>query len=327
MNKNCKFFFAAVLIFTALCRPAVGQQPHVPTIGILELAAPSVSADGVKAFQRGLRELGYIEGKNVFFEYRYAGGKLELLPDLAADLIRLRVDVVVTRATAPIQAAKNASKTTPVVFVGAGAPVEDGLVSSLAKPGGNVTGLALLSADLDGKKLELLKAVVPKLSRVGFLWTAGSARTDARLGEVAAAANALGLHLQSLKVSTATDFAAVFETAKKTGVQAMSFVPSPLVSTHRSLIFEFLTKKRLPAIYSTSDFVENGGFMSYGADLLDNWHRAAWYVDKILKGAKPADLPVEQPTKFDLAINLKTAKALGLTIPPAVLARADEVIQ
>jgi putative ABC transport system substrate-binding protein len=314
----------------AMCGVVVEAQQAAkgPRIGILELASPSASSDGHKAFLHGLRELGYVEGKNIVLEYRYADGKLDLLPELGADLVRLNVDAIVTRSTASIRAAKNATKTIPIVFAAAGAPVEDGLVSSLAKPGVNVTGLALLSAgDLDGKKLELLKEVFPKLMRVGFLWTVGSARADLRVREVEASAETLGLRLQSLGVKGSEDFDKVFEAAKNAGAQALTLVPSPFLFTHRALIFAFVTKNRLPAMYSTSDFVEAGGFMSYGADLLDNWRRAAIYVDKILKGAKPADLPVEQPKKLELVINLKAAKQIGLTIPPNVLARADKVIR
>jgi putative ABC transport system substrate-binding protein len=306
---------------------AGAQAGKVPRIGILELASPSASVRGHKAFQQGLRELGYVEGKNIILEYRYADGKLDLLPQLAADLVRLKVDAIVTRSTAPIRAAKNASKTIPIVFTNAGAPVEDGLVSSLARPGGNVTGLTGLSPELDGKRLELLKQAFPEVTRVAFLWTGGSARGDVRAREVEAVAKTLGLRLQPLGVTRSEDFARVFEAAKNGSAQALISVPSPFLATHRALIFDFVAKNRLPAMYSTSDFVEAGGLMSYGPDLLDNWRRAAAYVDKILKGAKPADLPVEQPTKFELVINLKTAKALGLTIPPSVLARADEIIR
>lgn len=327
MSKRI-FCFALGALLLALSLAAEAQQPGKLTrIGILELASPSASAHGHKAFQQGLRELGYVEGKNVILEYRYADGKLDLLSELAADLVRLKVDAIVTRSTAPIPAAKNASKTIPIVFATAGAPVEDGLVSSLARPGGNVTGLTLLSPELDGKRLELLKEAFPNVTRVAFLWTVGSAREDLRFREAEAVAKTLGLRLQSLRVTGSDDFEKVFEAARNAGAQALTLVPSPLLATHRGLIFDFAAKNRLPAMYSTSDFVEAGGLMSYGVDLLDNWRRAATYVDKILKGAKPADLPVEQPRKFELVINLKAAKQIGLTIPPNVLVRADKVIK
>jgi putative ABC transport system substrate-binding protein len=316
------------VIFAMCGAVAQAQQAgKVPRIGILELGSPSASASQIKVFQQGLHDIGYIEGKNIILEYRYAHGKLDLLPELAAELVRLQVDAIVTRSTAPIRAAKDASKTIPIVFASAGAPIEDGLVASLARPGGNVTGLALLSAELDGKKLELLKEAAPKVTRVAYLWTVGSARGDLRVTEAEAVAKTLGLRLQSLGVKGADDFQRVFETAKNAGAQALTSVPSPLLFTHRALIFDFVAKNRIPAMYSTSDFVEAGGLMSYGPDILDNWRRAATFVDKILKGAKPADLPVEQPIKFEFVINLKAAKQIGLTIPPNVLARADKVIK
>ena len=323
-------FRLIAIAMTVIVYPAIvgAQQPgKVPRIGVLELGSPSASASQIKAFQQGLHDLGYIEGKNIILEYRYAHGKLDLLPELAAELVRLQVDAIVTRSTAPIRAAKNASKTIPIVFATAGAPIEDGLVASLARPGGNVTGLALLSAEMDGKKLELLKEAFPKVTRVAFLWTVGSARGDLRVREVEAAAKALGLRLQSLGVTGSDDFERVFEEAKKGGAQALISVPSPFLATHRALIFDFAAKNRLPAMYSTSDFVEAGGLMSYGPDLLDNWRRAAIFVDKILKGRTPADLPVEQPMKFEFIVNLQAAKKIAVTIPPNVLVRADKVIK
>jgi putative ABC transport system substrate-binding protein len=327
MRTKLRVFALTAIIFALSFSAEAQQSGKVHRIGILELASPSASADGHKAFQQGLRELGYVEGKNITLEYRYADGKLDILPELARDLVHLHVDAIVTRSTASIRAAKNASKTIPVVFAAAGAPVEDGLVSSLAKPGGNVTGLALLSAELDGKKLELLKNAFPKITRVGFLWTVGSARGDVRFREAEDVAKTLGLRLQSLGVARSDDFDRVFEAAKDAGAQALTLVPSPFLFTHRALILDFAVKNRLPVMYSTSDFVEAGGLMNYGPDILDSWRRAATFVDKILKGAKPAELPVEQPTKFELVINLKTAKQIGLTIPPSVLARADKVIK
>jgi putative ABC transport system substrate-binding protein len=323
------FRLIAIAMTVIVCPAIVGaQQPgKVPRIGVLELGSPSASASQIKAFQQGLHDLGYIEGKNIILEYRYAHGKLDLLPELAAELVRLQVNAIVTRSTAPIRAAKNASKTIPIVFATAGAPIEDGLVSSLARPGGNVTGLSLLSPDLDGKRLELLKEAFPKVTRVAFLWTVGSARGDLRFREVEAVAKALGLRLQSLGLSGSDDFERVFEEAKKGGAQALISVPSPFLATHRALIFDFAAKNRLPAMYSTSDFVEAGGLMSYGPDLLDNWRRAATYVDKILKGRTPEDLPVEQPMKFEFVVNLQAAKKIGRTIPPNVLVRANKVIK
>jgi putative ABC transport system substrate-binding protein len=315
------------LVFAPWLSAQAQQSGRIPRIGILELASPSASANQFKALQQGLRELGYIEGKNISFEHRYADGKIERLPELAVELVGSKVDVIVTRSTGSIRAAMNASKTIPIIFPSAGAPVEDGLVASLAKPGGNVTGVTQLSAELDGKKLEILKQTAPKVTQVGLLWTVGSARVDNRAREADPAAKGLGIQLHSLELKSAEDFARVFDIAKQVGVQALSLAPSPLLFTHRSVIFDFAAKNRLPAMYSTKDFVEAGGLMSYGQDIVDNWRRAATFVDKILKGAKPSDLPVEQATKFELVINLKTAKQIGLTIPPNVLARADRVIR
>jgi putative tryptophan/tyrosine transport system substrate-binding protein len=334
IRNGQRFLIKGMLIFvwllSAVCQPALlaaQQFRKLPRIGILELASPSASADGHKALQQGLRELGYIEGKNVMLEYRYANGKLDLLPALAAELVGLKVDVIVTRSTGSIRAAMNATKTIPIVFPSAGAPVEDGIVASLASPGGNVTGLTQLSAELDGKKLDILKQTSPKITRVGLLWTAGSARADDRSRDAEPMARALGIRLYSLDLRDADDFARIFDAAKQAEVQALSFAPSPLLFTHRTTIFDFVAKNRIPAMYSTRDFVEAGGLMSYGQDIIDNWRRAATYVDKILKGAKPADLPVQQATRFELVINLKAAKQIGLTIPPNVLARADRVIR
>ena len=263
----------------------------------------------------------------MILEYRFADGKLDRLPELAADLVSSKVDVIVTRSTGSIRAAMNASKTIPIIFPSAGAPVEDGLVASLAKPGGNVTGLTQLSAELDGKKLEILKQATPKVNRVGLLWTAGSARADVRARDADPAAKALGIRLYSLELKDSDDFARIFDAAKQIGVQALSLAPSPLLFTHRATIFDFVAKNRLSAMYSTKDFVEAGGLMSYGQDIIDNWRRAATFVDKILKGAKPADLPVEQAMKFEFIVNLKAAKQIGLTIPVRVLERANQVIR
>jgi putative ABC transport system substrate-binding protein len=317
------------LLISLLVPPgAAAQQPaNLSRIGILELASPSAAAEGHRALQQGLRELGYIEGKNLIIDYRYANGKLDLLPALAAELVGLKVDVIVTRSTGSIRAAMNASKIIPIVFPSAGAPVEDGIVASLARPGGNVTGLTQLSAELDGKKLDILKQTGPTISRVGLLWTVGSARADDRSRDAEPMAKALGMRLYSLELRDSEDFARIFDAAKQAAVQALSLAPSPLLFTHRASVFDFVAKNRFPTMYSTRDFVEAGGLMSYGQDIIDNWRGAATYVDKILKGAKPAELPVQQGTKFELVINLKAAKQIGLTVPPSVLARADRVIK
>jgi len=307
---------------------AEAQQPKkIPVIGILISALPSAAASRVKAFQLGLRELGYVEGKNILFEYRYADGKLAPVPELAAELVRLKVDVLVTDTSNATEAAKNATKTIPVVFTTANDPVGDGQVASLARPGGNLTGFSILALDLNGKRLELLKEAFPKIERVAFLTRLGTATGEQRFKEAEADAKGLGLRLQFLGAKGPDDLESAFDAAKRSGVQAVLAHPSTFVSTNRSRIIELAARHRLPVIYSGAEAAEAGGLMSYGPDIVDNYRRAAIYVDKILKGTKPADLPVQQPMKFEFVINLKAAKQIGLTIPPNVLLRADKVIR
>ena len=288
----------------------------------------SASADSTRrdAFLQGLRDLGYVEGKNIAIEYRYTEGELDRLPDLAAELVRLNVDVIVTGAISSVRAAKKATATIPIVFASVGDAVDSGLVSSLARPGGNATGLTFLAPELDGKRLELLKEAFPKVTRVAFLLRVPAARGDP-LKEAEAVAKTLGLRLQSVGVKGPDDFESAFKAAKSGGAEALLVISNPLSNTHRARIVDLAAKNRLPGIYPSIDFVEAGGLMSYAPDFLDNWRRAATYVDKILKGTKPADLPVEQPKKFEFVINLKAAKQIGVTIPPNVLARADRVIK
>jgi putative ABC transport system substrate-binding protein len=315
-------------VLLALSFPAAAQQPaRIPRIGILINTPASVQSTRVEAFRRRLHELGYIEGKNIVIEYRYAEGKLERLPDLAAELVRLKVDVIVASAPRAVFAAKKASATIPIVFAVASDPVGLGLVSSLARPGGNITGLSLMAPDLDGKRLELLKEAFPKVARVAFLWFPGGPTGNLSLKEMEAAAKALGVKLLSLEVQSLDDFESAFARAKRDGAQALLTTPHSLISTQQRQVLDFAAKNRLPAMYSTSEFVEAGGLMSYAPNNADLWRRAADYVDKIFKGAKPADLPVEQPTKFEFLVNLKTAKQIGVTIPQKVLERADKVIR
>jgi putative ABC transport system substrate-binding protein len=307
---------------------AQAQQPAgIPRIGLLIGSSASVYATRVEAFRRRLRELGYVEGKNLVIEYRYGEGKRERLSELAAELVRLKVDVIVT--TGPgILAAKKASPTMPIVFGNASDPVGTGLVSSLARPGGNITGLSLMAPDLGGKRLELLKEAVPKVAPVAFLWQRGSTRGDQEeLTEMEAAAKALGLKLLSLPVRSLEDFEGAFARAKKDRAQALITAPGALIVTRQRQVLDFAAKNRLPAMYVSNEFVEAGGLMSYAPSYTDLWRRAADFVDKILKGAKPADLPVEQPTAFEFIVNLNAAKQIGLTIPSSVLARADRVIK
>jgi putative ABC transport system substrate-binding protein len=326
-NPKWVGLFAMVLTFVFGGVVAQGQQPAgIPRIGILLAPSASSYSAWVEAFRQRLRELGYVEGKNILIEYRYAEGKYERLPDLAAELVRLKVDVIVTTG-AVVLFAKKVSGTIPIVFAAAVDPVGGGLVSSLARPGGNITGLSVMARDLNGKRLELLKETFPKVARVAFLWEPFHLSGNPALTEMEAAAKALGLKLQSLPVRSLDDFDGAFARAEREGAQALITDPRPLITNQQRQVLDFAAKNRLPAIYHTSEFVEAGGLMSYAPNYMDLWRRAATYVDKILKGAKPADLAVEQPKKFELIINLKAAKQIGLTIPPKVLARADRVVQ
>ena len=311
----------------ALPVAAQAQQPAgIPRIGILIPASASVYSARVEALRQRLRDLGYVEGKNILIEYRYAEGKLERLPDLAAELVQLKVDVIVTVGTAVLPA-KKASATIPIVFGVASDPVGTGLVSSLARPGGNITGLSIMAPDLDGKRLELLKEAFPKVARVVFLWDAGGSRGNPALIDMEAAAKALGVKLLSLEVRGLGDFESAFARAKRDGAQALITVSGPAIITAQRQVFEFAAKNRVPAMYPNSEYVEAGGLMSYGPSFTDLFRRAADFVDKILKGTKPAEIPVEQPTKFEFVVNLKAAKQIGVTVPPNVLARADRVLK
>ena len=307
----------------AMCGAAAhAQQAKVPKIGLL-----SLRGSGYESFQRELRKLGYIEGKNIAIEFRSADNKLDRLPGLADELVRLKVDVLFTRSTTDALAAKNATRTIPIVFIsGSGDPVEARLVDSLARPGGNLTGFTTIAPMLAGKRLELLKETVPKLSRVAVLWDPQASSTQ-EWNESQLPARELGLQLYSMEVSRTDKFEGAFKEATKAGSGALAVTQNTLVNSNQKRITDLAAKNRLPAIYNRGDWVVSGGLMSYGADQLEPTRRAASLVDKILKGAKPADLPVEQPMKFELIINLKAAKQIGLTIPPNVLARADKVIR
>ena len=308
----------------ATATPAQAQQPgKVYRIGYLSLRHAIEPRE--EAFRQGLRELGYIEGENIVLEWRFARGKIDLLRDLAAELVRLNVDVIVAPGTQVIRAAKQATTTIPIIFPTAGDPVASGLVASLARPGGNITGLTILSPELSGKRLELLKEAFPRLSRVAVLHDPRQPGQDFK--QTQTAGQSLGLRLQTLEVRESTDVESAFSAMTRERADALITLPHPFLQVHQRRILELAAKSRVPAIYQTTEWAERGGLMSYGPDHLDNYRRVATYVGKILKGAKPADLPVEQPTKFELIINLKTAKQIGLTIPPSVLARADRVIK
>jgi putative ABC transport system substrate-binding protein len=328
MKKARVLSILFVMILFAVAIMAEAQQPaKVSRIGVLAPPSPSFFSTRIEPFRQGLRELGYLEGKNILIEYRYAEGKLDRLPHLAAELVHLKVDVILTAGESGALAAKNTTKTIPIVFAVAEDAVGSGLVPSLARPGGNATGLTVLSEVLGGKRLELLRESFPRAVRVAVLWPSGGPRGNLPFTEMETAAKALGLKLQSLPVRGLDDFEPAFEAAKKEGAQALLTNPSPVMNTQQLRIVDFAAKNRLPAIYAAPEFVDGGGLMYYGPSYADLFRRAATYVDKILKGAKPAELPVEQPTKFEMVINLKTAKQIGLTMPPNVLARADRVIK
>jgi putative tryptophan/tyrosine transport system substrate-binding protein len=281
----------------------------------------------VEALLTGLRELGYVEGKNMVFERRSASGKYERLPGLTAELIRLKPDVLVTGGTAATQAAMKATTTIPIVMVGTGDPLRTGLVASLARPGGNVTGTTQLGAEVAGKRLQLLKDTLPSVARVAFLWSPANASHAPYLRELQAASRGLSLTLQSVEVNNPDDFDKAFVGMMRERPDALLVTADGSHQLRQAWIIDFAAKRGLPVMYQLKEYVEAGGLMSYGASITDQYRRAATYVDKILKGAKPGDLPVEQPTKFELVINLKTAKAFGLTIPQSVLLRADQIIE
>jgi putative ABC transport system substrate-binding protein len=303
------------------------QQAKVPRIGFLGVTSPSTISARIEAFRQGLSELGYVEGKNIVIEYRWAEGNFDRLPALAVELVRLNVDVIVTAGPMDTRTAKEATSRIPIVMTWDQDPVGSGFVASLARPGGNITGLSILAPEISGKQLELLKEIVPKLSRVVFLGNSSEPGNAQALREMEAAARAFGVQLQYLDVLAPKDIEPAFRAATKGRAQAILVLTSPVVVAQRTQVVDLAVKNRLPAIYYRRQFVEDGGLMSYGVSQNDLDRRAATYVDKILKGAKPADLPVEQPTKFEFIVNLKTAKQIGLTIPPNVLARADRVIK
>jgi putative tryptophan/tyrosine transport system substrate-binding protein len=310
----------------APCSTVEAQQPKsVPRIGFLSAASASEVSFRTEPFRQGLRELGYVEGKNIVIVYRYAEGKLDSLPALAAELVRLRVDVIVTAGPSATRPAKDATATIPIVMTQDSDPVANGFIASLARPGGNITGLSTLAQELSGKRLELLKEIVPKLSRVAVLGTSTIPGNAEASKEAEVAAAAFGVQFQYLDIRDPKDIEPVFRAASKSQAHGAVVLNGP---PHiQRLIPDFAVKHRLPAIYFNSAIVNDKGLMSYGASLSDLDRRAATYVDKILKGTKPADLPVEQPKKFEFIINLKAAKQIGLTIPPNVLARADMVIK
>jgi len=327
-NQKWAGFLALVVTFT-LCGAAVAQAQHqakIPKIGWIAVR-PSSAAFSIESFQREFSKLGYVDGKKIVFEYRYAEGNLDRLPALAEELVRLKVDVLIAPNTPAALAAKNATKIIPIVFIDVTDPIAAGLIDSLARPGGNITGFTTIGSVLVGKRLELLKETVPKLSRVAVLWNPQDPSSAQNWKESQMPARELGLQLHSMEVSSDDKLEGAFKEAIKARSEALAPMGGQLGSATENDTAKLANKYRLPAIYSRQPVVENGGLMSYGPDQAEPFRRAAVFVDKILKGTKPADIPVEQPTKFELAINLKTAKALGLTIPAVVLMRAEKVIK
>jgi putative ABC transport system substrate-binding protein len=316
-------------LLVALSFPVQAQQPtKIPRIAYLAGSSPSAMSARTDAFRQGLRELGYVEGKTIVVEWRFGEGKADRVPSLVAELVRLKVNVIVTGGSRVTRVAKQATSTIPIVMAQDNDPVANGFVASLAQPGGNITGLATLRPELSGKQLELLKEIIPKLSHVAFFGTSTMPGNAQALKETEMAAGAFGVKLQYLDVLGSKDIEAAFRAASKGQADAVLMqARGSITSSHRTEIAELAVKNRLPTIYPWKEFVEAGGLMSYATSISDLDRRAATYVDKILKGAKPAELPVEQPTKFEFIINLKAAKQIGLTIPPNVLARADKVIR
>jgi len=328
MKKAAVLSILSAVVLLAVAVIAEAQQPKkVPRIGYLTASTPVAQLPGTEALREGLREFGYVEGQNIAIEFRYAEEKPERLPSLAAEMVRLKVDVIVTGGPTATRTAKETTNTVPIVMSQDSDPVGNGFVASLARPGGNITGLATLSPELSGKRLELLKEIVPKLNRVAVLGTSTNPGNAQGLKETELAAKAFRVQLQYLDVRDPKDIEIAFREASREQADAVLVLGGPVVLPQRTKVAELAVKNRLPAIYNRPEFVEAGGLVSYSASYTDMSRRAATYVDKILKGAKPADLPVEQPTKFEFIINLKAAKQIGLTIPPNVLARADKVIK
>jgi putative ABC transport system substrate-binding protein len=326
MRKKIIGLTLCALLFASSYPAEAQQAKKIPRIGFLFVGSRDQQAH-LEVFRQGLRDLGYLEGKNITAEYRYAEGNTNRLPELAAELVQLQVDVIVTSTAIGAQAAGKVTKTIPIVMTTSGDPVGSGLVASLARPGGNITGLTVLAPQLSGKRMELLSESFPRARRVAVLWNPTLEGGGRVFKETQAAAQALGLDIHSSEIRSVGDIERAFETIAKVRTQALVTTPEPLTTNNATWIVSLANKARLPAIYPTRLFVEYGGLMAYGLNTADLYYRAATYVDKILKGAKPAELPVEQPTKFELVININTAKQIGLTIPPEVLARADKVIK
>ena len=328
MDRRAFLGTLAGALFAAPLAARAQQAGKVHRIGYLSSGSATTAPHLLEVFREGLRELGWVEGQNIVIDYRFEESRSDRLPNLTAELVRLKVDIIVAGSTPATVATKNASGTIPIVMIGVGDPVGLGLIASLARPGGNVTGLSFsVGTEIFGKQLELLKETVPNVRRVAILSNPANPVHALALRNVKAAARSLGVQLQLLEARGLNEFDGAFAAMAKGRVGALLVVSDPMFGIHRARLADLAAKTQLPSMHGVRTYVEAGGLMSYGPNLLDQWRRAAGYVDKILKGAKPAELPVEQPTKFELVINVKTAKALGLTIPPSLLQRADEVIQ
>jgi putative ABC transport system substrate-binding protein len=321
------FWIILCMMLASICVSAHAQRLEKPRIGYLFGLSPSASTERVEAFRQGLHALGYVEGKNIFIEYRWADGEIDRLPDLASELVRLKVNAIVTAGPTPTRFAKQATVAIPIVMAWDSDPVGNGFVSSLARPGGNITGLSTLAPEISGKQLELLKQIVPKLSRVAVLGTSTVPGNSEALRSTQLAAKTFGLQLNYLDIRDPHDVETAFKAARAGSADAVLALASRVIFSQRLHIVDVALKSRLPTVFGDPELVQAGGLATYGVSINDLFRRTATYVDKILKGAKPADLPVEQPTKFELVINLRTAKQIGLTIPPNVLARADRVIR
>ena len=321
---------SVVLAFGILAAPLAAEAQRggkVYRIGVLETTSAAGNATNLAAFRQGLSELGYVEGRDIVIEYRSAEGRSERFKELAAELVRLKVDLILTRGTPAVLAATTATKTIPVVMAASGDPLLSGVVPSLARPGGNVTGLSAITIEVSGKRLDLLRQALPALNRLGVLLNMANSNNALQWKEIERVARAVDVQLQQLDVRKSADLALAFETATRQRADALFVLIEALTQANAGTIAQLAAKHRLPAMYSSREFVEGGGLISYGVNYADLYRRAAVYVDKILTGTKPGDLPIEQPTKFELVINLKTAKTLGLTIPQSLLGRADQVIE
>jgi len=327
VGRYSRLVVNVLVLLVVFVVPAIAQQPNkVPRIGYLNGGSSSVIADRIEAFRQGLRDIGYIEGKNIVIEYRWAEGKNERLPELAAELVRLQVAILVTSSTAATKAVKQITTEIPTVVASAGDLVGEGIVASLSRPGGNITGLTSMSPDLSGKRLAILNESIPKATRIAVIWHRNP-NDEREVKQTEMAAQTMRLNLQSLPIESPDEFQNAYAAMRKEQARALIFIQGPFIGVYRKQLLELAVRNRLPSICDDPSWTEDGCLMSYGPDRRDMFRRAATYVDKILKGAKPADLPVEQPTKFELVINLKTAKEIGLVVPQRVLLKADRVIK